>query len=303
MKNLRRTIARFFYQNRDKGIRNLMLYIFVGNIIVYAFSLIDPSNVLYQALYFNREAILHGQVWRLFSYVFTEMAGATGFNVFFSVLFLFCYFIIGRQLEAYWGTLRFNCYYFSGIILMDIAGLLLQTTATSSYLNLSLFLAYATIAPDTRFLLFYIIPVKAKYLAWVYMGITLLDIVGSFVTTVQAGMTYVLPLRAYLLCFYPLIALLNYILFFGKDIQNVLPDFMRYRTTKTQRAYRANQRPNPNWSADYRSSTGEKPYHHKCTVCGRTDVTNPELEFRYCSKCKGYYCYCMDHINNHVHIQ
>ena len=55
--------------------------------------------------------------------------------------------------------------------------------------------------------------------------------------------------------------------------------------------------------------SGQKPqepqqsYNHRCTVCGRTDVSNPELEFRYCSKCKGYYCYCQDHINNHVHIQ
>ena len=43
-------------------------------------------------------------------------------------------------------------------------------------------------------------------------------------------------------------------------------------------------------------------YLHKCAVCGRTDTDYPNLEFRYCSKCVGNYCYCMDHINNHVHI-
>ena len=80
---------------------------------------------------------------------------------------------------------------------------------------------------------------------------------------------------------------------------------MRYRKTATQRNYRAQtrQRPNPGWANKYRSSTGEKPYRHKCTVCGRTDTDFPYLEFRYCSRCSGYYCYCQDHINNHEHIQ
>ena len=59
---------------------------------------------------------------------------------------------------------------------------------------------------------------------------------------------------------------------------------------------------NPNWAANYRSKSGEKPYRHKCTVCGRTDTQYPDLEFRYCSRCAGYHCYCIDHINNHVHI-
>ena len=298
LKNFRRNLARFFYQHNDKGLRNLMLYVAVGNVIVYLFSLIDPSNLLYQMLYFDRDAILHGQVWRLISYVFTEMAGSGGMNVFFSLLFLVCYFSIGQQLERYWGTLRFNCYYFTGVILLDAAGLLLGVSATTYYLNLSLFLAYATIAPDTRFLLFYFIPVKAKYLAWFDIFLTLWAVVTNLFAALHDP-----SLLRILVSLYPLIALLNYILFFGSDIRNILPDSLRYRTTKTQREYRAKQRPDPNWSAGYRSSTGEKPYRHKCTVCGRTDVTNPELEFRYCSKCRGYHCYCMDHINNHVHIQ
>ena len=45
-----------------------------------------------------------------------------------------------------------------------------------------------------------------------------------------------------------------------------------------------------------------KPYHHKCAVCGRTDADHPELEFRYCSRCAGYHCFCQDHINNHIHF-
>ena len=141
---------------------------------------------------------------------------------------------------------------------------------------------------------------------WMIFGITGMGCCVGLVSLLAAAFSYG-KLNGYAIFasyfMHPLIALLNYILFFGSDIRNILPDSLRYRTTKTQREYRAKQRPDPNWSAGYRSSTGEKPYRHKCTVCGRTDVTNPELEFRYCSKCRGYHCYCMDHINNHVHIQ
>ena len=80
------------------------------------------------------------------------------------------------------------------------------------------------------------------------------------------------------------------------------PDALRYRQRKNYRTTATNARPNPNWAGAYRSKSGEKPYRHKCTVCGRTDTDYPNLEFRYCSKCNGYYCYCIDHINNHVHI-
>ena len=304
MKNLRRKIARFFYRNSGKGISNLMLYVAVGNLIVYFFSLIDPSNLLYNYLYFDRASILHGQVWRLFTYIFTEMAGSGGMNLLLSLLLLFVYYSIGRQLEQYWGTFRFNCYYFCGVLMMDIAGMLTGMQASSYYLNLSLFLAYATIAPEAKFLLFYIIPVKAKYLAWFDIFMTLWEVGSGLLAGFRASFMYSVPLVYFIACCFPLIALLNYILFFGSDIKNILPSFLRYRATKTQREYRKyQQRPNPNWSQNYQSSTGEKPYRHKCTVCGRTDVTNPELEFRYCSRCSGYHCYCMDHINNHAHIQ
>ena len=82
----------------------------------------------------------------------------------------------------------------------------------------------------------------------------------------------------------------------------ILPDALRYRQRKNYRTTGTGSRPNANWAGSYHSKTGEKPYRHKCTVCGRTDTDYPNLEFRYCSKCNGYYCYCIDHINNHVHI-
>lgn len=293
MNELRRKWNRFLYNNSNKGIPNLMLYISVGTLIVYFFTLIDPSNVLYRFLCFNRSAILHGQVWRLFTYIFIPTS--SGIWLF---LLLFAYYGIGRMVEAVWGTLKFNLFYLCGVVIMDIAGLIMGRTATTYYLNLSLFLALATMYPDNKVLLMYIIPIKMKYLAWVYLAFTVFDVIQGD--------------------FFSVFALLNYFIFFGRDCRNVLPGADHVGSRKFQ-FKRNSSGGNPNWANKYRSATGRRPgsgnhgeykkvvdaptYRHKCTVCGRTDVSNPELEFRYCSKCNGYYCYCQDHINNHVHIQ
>lgn len=205
---------------------------------------------------------------------------------------LFCYYQFGKILESYWGPFRFNLYYLTGLLLTDLAALLLGSGADAAALNLSLFLAVATIAPEARVLLLFFIPLKMKYMAWVYLGGTVLSVF--------------LYLRiAPFLSFYwllPIVPLLNYLLFFGSDVKNILPDALRYRQRKTT----APPAPAPAECELGRvlnhSKTGEKPYRHKCTVCGRTDTDYPNLESCYCSKCNGYYCYCIDHINNHVHI-
>ena len=290
MNELRKKWNRFLYNNSGKGIPNLMLFISIGTLIVYFFTIIDPSNVLYRLLCFNRTAILHGQVWRLITYIFIPTS--QGIWLF---LLLFAYYGIGRMVENVWGTLKFNLFYLCGVVIMDIAGLILNQTATTYYLNLSLFLALATMYPDNKVLLMYIIPIKMKYLAWVYLAFTVLDVVRGD--------------------FFSVFALLNYFIFFGKDCVNVLPGGDHVGTRRIQ--FGRKNKGNPNWASNYRSASGRHPgqkadfkkvvdapaYRHKCTVCGRTDVSNPELEFRYCSKCNGFYCYCQDHINNHAHIQ
>ncbi len=296
LKRIQSSIEAFFYRNRDRGIRNLMLYVAIGNLIVYFFTMIDPSRVIYSYLYFDRAAILRGQVWRLVSYVFTYLNDTNSISMLLSLIMLFCYYQIGKLLEQQWGVARFNAYYFCGIAFMDIGALLLGENATTYYLNLTLFLAVATLLPDIRFLLFFIIPVKAKYFAWVYLGLTLVNLIQGLVTMfglLSSGVVYLGWL-------FPIIALLNYFLFFGSSLKNLLPDSMRYRRVKSGGPKIVT--PNPGWANNYRSKTGERPYRHKCAVCGRTDVQYPNLEFRYCSRCAGYHCYCIDHINNHVHI-
>ena len=125
MKDLRRRFERFCLKNRGKGIPNLMLVIAIGNLAVFALSYIDPSNIVYSYLCFSRSAILRGQVWRLFSYIFTYLNDVGGVGLLLAAVSLFCYYQFGKILESYWGTFRFNLYYLTGLVLTDLAAMLL----------------------------------------------------------------------------------------------------------------------------------------------------------------------------------
>lgn len=289
MKKLRRNFDRFCFQNRNKGIPNLMLYVALGNAIVYLLSMMDNSNTLYYALRFDRALILQGQIWRLFTYAFTFSGG----NILLTAIVLFCYFSLGRAVENSWGTFRFNLFYLSGILLQDIFAMVTGVSASVSYLNLSLLLAYATLYPSSSFLLFFIIPVRAWVLGLFDLGLTLYDVIR-----LHAFFPYNL---------FPLVAIGNYFLFFGKDVLNLIPMSWRVNAGKLFKKKHSKKTGTIPFSSTrpYQETTSKPvvPYTHRCTVCGRTDVSNPELEFRYCSRCQGYYCYCEEHINNHNHIE
>lgn len=313
MKNLRNRFERFCFKHRDKGIPNLMLYISVGAALVYLFSFASGNYLLYDYLCFDRDAVLQGQVWRLITYPLTNNLDN---NFLLVAISLLCYYSLGRAVENAWGTCRFNLFYFSGILLMDVFAMSLGgvefvwqgTTYTMGsyfyadmgrYLNLSLFLGYATLYPNTHFLLFFIIPVKAWIFALFYLAITLYDVIyyTFIVTAFPHGL-------------FPLVALGNYFLFFGKDVLNVIPMSWRINARRLLRrkkggktAPKAKVIPFDAGSYEASTATVKAPYTHRCTICGRTDVSDPDLEFRYCSRCKGYYCYCQDHIRNHTHIQ
>ena len=296
-------INAFFYQNRNKGIPNLMLYIAIGNVIVYLLSILNRNNLLfYDALRFDYEQILHLQLCRLLSYpltYLTTVAFSGGMGILLGVIGMFFFYYCGRVIEANWGTLRFNCYYFCGMLLMDLAAMLIgligksSFPATASYLNMSLFLAVATLQPEAMVRIYFFIPVKMKWLAWFELGYTQVEDVMLIAGRGIASLTWIMPI----------FAILNYFLFFGKSFAYVLPDFMQHPKNraqqKTARNFQSATRP---FEARQGPVREVRPYRFKCTVCGRTDVSNPNLEFRYCSKCAGYRCYCIDHINKHVHI-
>ncbi len=294
MKALDRAIARFCYKHPKFGIKNLMLYIVFGTAAVYLLGLMDRTNTLMSFLLFDPHLILRGQVWRLVTFLFIPESGSGmgGFgDIFLLMISLYFYYFIGSTLERQWGTARFTIYYLSGVLLNILFGFLVYYIPVWAgygpgpagldpmYLNLSLFFAFASIWPDSMVLVFFIIPVKMKWLAW-------LD-AAFFLVSILLNMP-VFPLNLL-----PVVAILNFFLFCG---DNLFSGLRRGRGYSKRRAeFRANIH-------QVRDEEKLKNYRHKCSVCGRTDVTNPELEFRYCSKCAGYHCFCEDHINSHVHF-
>ncbi len=284
MKKLRQKFERFCYRNRYKGIPNLMLFVMLANAIVYLMSMFDSSYTLYYALCFNRELILQGQVWRLLTFVFT---GAFQYGSILMVLISsLCYFSLGRAIEQTWGTFRFNLFYLTGIVLMDLFCMIFGGAADPYYLNLSLLLSFSTLYPNAHFLLFFIIPVKAWILALLDLALIFMGVIGGTLPG----------------CLFPLVSLANYFLFFGADVKNIIPATWRAKFSKPLRKTEKTSQAQPIYF--HTAPAKERPaYTHRCTVCGRTDVSNPELEFRYCSRCNGYFCYCEDHINNHEHVQ
>ena len=300
MKKLRRQFNLFCFRNKDKGIPNLMLYIVLGSGLVYLMTNMGYTQ-LYSLLCFDRAAILQGQVWRLFTYAFAMQSG----NVFLTLLLLYCYYSLGRAVEGVWGTFRFNLFYLSGILMMDIFALafggipvqgydfsLYYGSNMIDYLNLSLLISFATLYPDTRFMIFFVIPIKAWVLGLIYLLITFYEVLT---------MTLPIPLLPHNL--FPLVAMGNYFLFFGKDVLNLLPLSWRTRRRKSSAQSVSGHKTIPFSKSAEKESPAREVFTHRCTVCGRTDVSNPELEFRYCSRCKGYHCYCEEHISSHAHIE
>lgn len=297
----------WLYKNRDKGIPRLMLWIAIGNVIVYLMTSISTNGFLiYDLLRFDADYILQGQIWRIFTFVFNFLAES---GLLWGAIGLFFYYWVGQVLEQYLGTLRFNLFYFSGILISAVLVLLIELISRltglplysgslgSGYVNLSMFLAIATIQPEAQVRIWFVLPVRMKWLAWIDIAMTVYGLITGIITMIKN-----LPGMIYLGWLIPIAALANYFIFFGSQMDNLLPDFLRYRHSRPKKVKAKTTKANPNWAAGYRSSTGEKAYRFKCTVCGRTDTSNPGLEFRYCSRCAGYRCYCTDHINNHAHI-
>lgn len=275
-------LMNFLYKLERKwgkyAIPNLMRYILMGQAFFFLVQYIMPSRPIWEFLLFDRDLILSGQVWRLFSFVFFPDSTSP----LWFILFLMVYASISSQLEQAWGSFNFNVYYFVSCIAAVIVGFIfdIQNFPLAYYVHLSLFLSFATLVPDATFMIYFILPVKAKYLLVFYF-----IILGT--TALSGG----IPIFALIIA-----SLLGYLLFFG------MPLLRRKQTLKKgksgQRAFKQAKR-----ELDYEKRSPIKVAFHKCTVCGVTEVDNPDMEFRYCSKCNGHYEYCMDHLHNHTHIE
>ena len=156
---------------------------------------------------------------------------------------------------------------------------------SANYVNFAMFMAFALLYPDTRVLFMFIIPIRMKWLAYIDVFYFFFDIFRY----ISSGVGYYAIL--------PVVALLNFVIFFWPELENF---FKLERHQSRQASHFHNTVRNQQRQEQYQQQT--QGFRHKCAVCGRTDVTNPELQFRYCSKCAGYHCFCSDHIFNHVHF-
>ncbi len=311
MSNLQRKYNSFVYKHRNKGIPRLMLWICIINAFVFIASYFLDFNAL-SLLYFDSAKIMQGQVWRLFTYIFTFASESNflGSSIIGAAISIMFYYWVGNSLESVWGTLRFNLFYLCGMVLMAVYALIIHlifgfnVSTNSHYLNMSLFLAAATLMPDARVYLYMIIPIKMKWLVWLDFGFTLYNM-GATLWNIVPLWKIMPPMfiaGSIFMVLLPLVAIGNYFIFFGKGVVNILPDWMRRKGSRPaqKKVIRTQAMPTPDYS---NSAPRRASYHHKCAVCGRTDVDNPQLEFRYCSKCAGYVCYCLEHISNHAHVE
>ena len=288
MKKLYDGVQRFCAAHPRFGIPNLMRVIVIGNVAVYVLMLLTQANDAnaLSFLTFNLNALLHGEVWRLVTFVFVP-AYSSPFALLISLYF---YYWIGSTLERQWGTAKFNLYYISGALLTVLGVVLASlitgnpylTAAGTGYVNLSMFFAFAFPFPDTTVLLFFILPVKMKWLAYLDGALFAFDIIKAIGAHNWAGVVL------------PIVALLNFAVFIWPEV-HYLKERAKYQNSRKTVQFRQAQQ-------QQAKQAQQQGYRHKCAVCGRTDTDYPDLQFRYCSKCVGYHCFCQDHIFNHVHF-
>ena len=244
------------------AIPRLMQFIAVLNGLVYVLHIFEPTYVF--ALMLIPERILHGEVWRLVSYIFVPEI-FFGRSVALQPLFLFIYlwFLvwIGDALEHALGAFRVTLYYFLGMVGVTIAAFFFWGGGLlAPLLNLSLFFAFATLYPDVQIYVLFILPIKVKWLALISLAPLLYSfLIGSF--DAKAGL---------------LVSFANYFVFFGPNVYAKLRD--RSATGVRRRRFD--------------SRNGDTAIH-RCAICKRTEQDNPDLEFRVA---RDGHEYCLEHL-------
>jgi len=223
------------------------------------------------------DKVLQGEWWRLITFVFDPPIT----NALFAFFFWYLFYLMGTTLEANWGAFRYNVYLLLGYVASLVmafaawfAGGVPGQVASNGYLYGTVFLAFARLYPDFIINIFFIVPVKIRWLAmltWIMYAITLLFS--------QSWLERAMVVAA----------VFNFLVFFGRD---VLHD-MQHRHRRMQFQSR---------SLQGRETKGRK-MAHACHVCGLSSADSPKTPFRYCSECGGDYCYCPEHLANHEHVK
>ena len=273
------------------AIKNLSLTLIMCYAAGYLIEMVLPG--LFYFLTLNPYAIIHGQVWRLVTWILIPPDSS---NLFFVLLMLYFYYSLGTSLERTWGTYRYNVYIFSGMLFTIIGSFLMMGYCylvrpadmvaygpsvffsavsplfSTYYVNMSIFLAFAATFPEVQVLLMFIIPIKVKVLGIIY-GVML---IANFIQ----GSAYTRFAMA--------ASLFNFVVFWITSKNHI---HMSPKQVKRRQEFRR----------EVKRNTGVTK--HKCAICGRTELDSPDLEFRFCSKCNGNYEYCQEHLFTHQHVK
>lgn len=265
----------------------------------YVIELITSNTGFIDYLTLNPYLILHGQIWRLVTWIVVPPSSLD----IFTIIMLFFYYSIGTSLENTWGTYRYNVYLFSGMLFTIVGSFLAMGTCylfygstlgdaasaqyifqlgssffSTYFINMSIFLAFAATFPNSQVLLMFVIPIKVKWLGIVYGGMLAVQFLMG-----TGGNPWNIFYR-----FAIAASLLNFVVFWltSKNRMHLSPKQIKRRQEFKHEVRRA-----------------PKVTKHKCAICGRTDEEDPTLEFRFCSKCNGNYEYCQHHLFTHEHVK
>lgn len=280
------------------AIHNLMKYVMLVYAAGFIIDLINPYFYS-QWLMLDIDKLLQGQIWRLVTFVIQPMES----NILFMVLMLYVYFMIGNSLERAWGSFRFNVYYFSGVLFNILAVVIIYVVTylwtgvgisypiSLYYINMSMFLAFATLFPDLQFYIMFLIPVKAKFLAIFYVVMLAYDIINAFRVNKIIGFCVLVSI---------VVSMANFFIMFisSRNMRRVSPQEIRRKQAFKREVKNAVNRDNIVQFQGKNVIT-----RHKCAICGRTELDDENLEFRFCSKCDGNYEYCSEHLYTHEHVK
>ncbi len=248
---------------RPIAVPNLTLFIIGGQLLMFLASLNDNTLIARAMLVWD--LVLVGEVWRLFTFFFVPFTQDPIFLLFAYMIF----YMMGNALEAYWGVVRYNVFLWLGTVLtIAAAGIVHDQAVSATFLQGTVFLAFATINPDFELRLFFVLPVKVKWLAMIQVAGYLLAMLGG----------------AWSVTLMILASIGNYLTFFGPGLLG------RVRNTARRAKWERQQLNN------------DAAPRHTCTTCGVDSNIAPRMDFRYCSQCEGEHAYCMAHLKDHQHV-
>jgi hypothetical protein len=260
-------ISRLERRFGDYGVPNVTVALIVGQVLVYCLTQTRPAAVANLALV--PTLVLEGQVWRVLTFLFVPPVT----NLVFAFFIWYLLFLMGTALENYWGIFRYNLFLLIGwLATVAISFIMPGALVGNGFIQLSVFLAFAFLNPDFVLYIAFVFPVRIVWLA----------------VLTWLGLLYTIAVADWGARLGALASILNFLLFFGDDI---------FQLARHGRRHMARQ------ARAFSTQDSRPAFYHRCTVCGITDQSHPNMDFRYCSKCEGTYGYCTDHLKNHEHVR